>query len=426
MRLHVPGALPGERVAAIVEHRSPHRPEAWARLDQVLQPSPERVAPVCPAYGPCGGCPLQHLAYPAQVAWKRERVVAALAVHPSLGGVPVAACVPSPRPLGYRNQAKYVYGRTEARRLVLGAYVPRSHAILDMAGCQVVEPPLDEVAAVAREVLAARAVAPYDERTHAGLLRYVLLRASAAGDVLVTLVTARDEWPEARALAEELRAQAPRVLGVVQNVNPTIGNVLLGPTEIVLAGQASYEDAIGPVRVELTSRSFFQVNRDVAAEAYARVRSAAENLGAIDRAIDLYAGAGGIAFALAPTTREVLAIEENAAATRAASAFAARQGLAHVRFATGDASELLMSASSADLVVLNPPRSGCAPAVLAAVRRMRPRLVAYLSCDPQTLARDLDSLGRDLTVTDVTPLDMLPHTPHVEALALLVSSGSTP
>jgi 23S rRNA (uracil1939-C5)-methyltransferase len=422
--LHVAGLLPGERARVVVEHVSMHRTrgrgQSWARLETLLAPSPERVDPVCPAHGPCGGCPLQHLDYPAQVRWKGEQVVAALAGHPALAHVPVAACAPSPLALGYRNQAKYVYGwDRDARRLALGAYLPRSHELVDLAGCRVVEPPLEEVASTLRDLLEERAVAPFDEVRRTGLLRYVVLRANAGGEVLVALVAARRDWAEAPALAEELRARRPRVSGVVLNVNDGPGNALFGREEVLLAGRPSLEDQLGPARVELTARSFFQLNRGTAALAYQDLYAAAAAIAPLDRAVDAYAGAGGIAFSVAPLAREVVAIEENPAATAAGAAFAGRQGLG-VRFVTGDVAVMLEAVPSADLVILNPPRAGCAPAVLAAVGRLRPRLVAYLSCHPGTLARDLEALERSGLVTrEVRPYDMLPHTPHVEALALL-------
>jgi 23S rRNA (uracil1939-C5)-methyltransferase len=209
------------------------------------------------------------------------------------------------------------------------------------------------------------------------------------------------------------------VSGVVLNVNAGHGNVLFGPQERTLSGQPSLEDEIGPARVELASRSFFQLNRDTAGRAYADLQAAVAALGPVTRAVDAYAGAGGIAFSLGALAGEVVAIEESAAATAAAAAFARKRGLP-VRFETADAAEALERIPEADVVVLNPPRGGCATEVLAAVGRLRPRLVAYLSCHPGTLARDLEVLhGLGLRAVEVRPYDMLPHTPHVEALAML-------
>ena len=425
-RLHVAGALPGECVRATVAHVSPHAREqgrdAWAELEEIVSASPERVAPPCPVHRRCGGCPLAGWAYAAQIEWKRGLVVKAMA---ELAHVPVAACVLSPRPFGYRGNAKYVFGRDRDGRLVLGAYSPRSHEIVDMSGCSIGEPALAEVAAALLTLLGKYAVPSFDETRRTGLLRYVILRANVDGKVLVALVTGREDWPEAETLARELGAACPAVVGVVLNINSASGNALFGEQEHLLFGSATIEDTIGPVRVRLGPRSFAQANRLVAGRAYQDIVAAAARLGTIERAVDAYAGAGGIALALAPLAREVVAIEENPAACATAQAFLAERGPgdpgARVRFVTGDVADHLARVETADVVVLNPPRKGCAPAVLAAVVQLRPRLVAYLSCNPASLARDLAGLARlGLRTVAVTPYDMLPHTPHVEALALLV------
>ena len=426
-RLHVAGALPGERVRATVTHVSPHvlpqGRDAWADLEDIASSAPERVTPPCPAHHVCGGCPLANWAYAAQLKWKRELVAEAMAaqeVH-----APVAACLPSPHPFGYRANAKYVFGHDRDGRLVLGAYAPRSHEIVDMSGCPIGEPALAEVAAALLTLLAQHAVAPFDEIRRTGLLRYVILRANAEGKVLVALVTGRESWPQAETLARQLAAACPAVLGVVHNINSTRENVLFGEKEHLLFGSASIEDTIGPARVRLGPRSFSQANRLVAACAYQDIVAAAERLGSIDRVIDAYAGAGGIAMALAPLAREVVAIEENPAACATAQAFLAecRPGDpgARILFVAGDVADHVARVGRADLVVLNPPRKGCAAATIAAVAQLRPRLVAYLSCDPASLARDLAALARlGMPTVGITAYDMLAQTPHVEALALVV------
>jgi 23S rRNA (uracil1939-C5)-methyltransferase len=423
-RLHVAGALPGECVRARVAHVSPHARaqgrDAWAELEEIASASPERVAPPCPVQPRCGGCPLAIWAYAAQVEWKRDLVVEAMAGQ-GLAEVPIASCLPSPRPFGYRGNAKYVFGPDREGRLVLGAYAPRSHEIVDMSGCLIGEPALAEVAAALLTLLCKYAVAPFDEILRTGLLRYAILRANADGKVLVALVTGREGWPQAETLARELAAACPAVLGVVHNINSASGNALFGEQEHLLFGCATIEDSIGPARVRLGPRSFAQANRLVAGRAYQDIVAAAAGLGSIDRVVDAYAGAGGIALALAPLAREVVAIEENPAACATAQAFLVDRGPdRNVRIVIGDVADHLAQAGTAELVVLNPPRKGCSPAVLEAVVQLRPRLVAYLSCSPDSLARDLAALAcLGLRTVSVTPYDMLPHTPHVEALALL-------
>jgi 23S rRNA (uracil1939-C5)-methyltransferase len=425
LNLHVAGALPDERVRVQLEHLSAHvracEREAWGSLLGVLAPSPHRVQASCPAYGACGGCTLMELAYPAQLAWKRERVLAQLAGYPALAALPVDSCVPSPRVLGYRNQAKYVFGRAlDSGRPVLGAFAPRSHDVVDLAGCQVVEPVLDEARLALLAVLNENTVAPFDEVLRTGVLRYVVLRATAAGQVMATLVTARSDWADVETVALALCRRCPAMVSVILNVNESAGNALLGEHERVLVGQPSIEDTIADVRVRLSSRSFFQANRQVASQIYRDIVAAAP--AGIARAADVYAGACGIALALAAKVGEVVAIEDNPMATQAAAAFLAEQDAeaARVRVVTGDAARCLADIGDADFVVLNPPRKGCSAEVLAAVVRLRPPILAYLSCDPRTLARDLAVLAAaGAQVAQVTPYDMMPHTPHVETLALV-------
>jgi 23S rRNA (uracil1939-C5)-methyltransferase len=238
------------------------------------------------------------LAYPAQLAWKRARVLAQLTGHSPLATlVAVEACVPSPRTMGYRNQAKYVFGRArDTGRLVLGAFAPRSHDLVDLAGCQVVEPVLDEARQALLEVLIDNVVEPFDEILRTGVLRYGVLRATASGQVMATLVSARHEWADAESVARALCRSCPAVTSVILNVNASAGNALFGEHERVLVGQASIEDTIADVRVRLSSRSFFQANRQVASGIYRDLVAASPD--GIARAVDVYAGACGIALSL--------------------------------------------------------------------------------------------------------------------------------
>ena len=329
--------------------------------------------------------------------------------------------MPSPLTLGYRNQAKLVYGReADGGSPVLGAFAPHSHRVVDLAGCRVVEPGLEEVRGALLGLLLEKRIEPFDEQRRTSALRYVVLRATEAGRVLVAMVSARADWPEASAVARALAASCPAVAGVVLNVNPTTGNRILGDEERVLWGEGALDDAVGDVRVRLVARSFFQVNRHVAGRIYRDIVAAAP--ARLERAVDVYAGAGAIALSLAAKADEVVAIEENRAATAAAAQLIAEHGgdARRVRLVTGDAARCLEHVRAADFVVVDPPRKGCAPSVLAAAARLRPRLLAYLSCDPATLARDLASLvSRGARILRITPYDMMPHTPHVETLALV-------
>src|SRR6185436_7762697 len=187
LEIHVADLLPGERAEVAIDHASPHRPAAWGHVVRRLGPaSPDRVPPACPAFGRCGGCVWQHLAYPAQLAAKHARVAAALADLPAAPAI--APVVPSPAILGYRNKGKYVAGRA-GEQLVLGAYAPRSHRVIDTLGCRVVAPIIDEIATWLRGAAEAAALVAYDEARREGELRYAIVRESE-GDALVALVVA--------------------------------------------------------------------------------------------------------------------------------------------------------------------------------------------------------------------------------------------
>jgi 23S rRNA (uracil1939-C5)-methyltransferase len=419
VQVRIPGVLPGEQVTARVDHVSSHRPVAWATFQTIHTQSPDRVAPACLAYGRCGGCVLQHFAYRAQVAWKEQALHALVATHPHPDAAALLPAVASPDPFHYRNKSKLVAGLDRAGRPVLGAYAPRSHDVVDLAGCAIAQAPLDDVAADLRDILAAHRVVPYDERQLLGTLRYVILRASATGAVLVTLVTATETFPSGLAVAAALRARRPEVGGVVHNINPTRGNAIFGPRESTLAGARTLEDRIGGVRLSVSSQAFLQANRAVATLAYAAI-TAAVAPGADDVVVDAYAGVGGIALTLAPHVKRVVGIEEHAAAVDDAVTSAALNGVTNATFVVGDVAERLASVGAATVVVLNPPRKGCARPVLERTAALAPRVIAYLSCAPETLLRDLAVLhALGYRTRSVTPFDMLPHTPHLEALAIL-------
>jgi 23S rRNA (uracil1939-C5)-methyltransferase len=276
--LHVAGALPGETVSVAIEHDSPHGARSWATLvstaDLVGEPSPERVPPACPGHGRCGGCVLQHLAYPAQLTAKRRRVEQALA-DAGLHDPTVADVIASPHELGYRNKAKYVVAPRPGtdHGLLFGSYSPGTHSLVDMAGCQVPEPPLDAIARAAIRLAEHERTPGYDETARTGELRHLVVRANADGQVLVVLVTrTAAPIPQLRRVARALRAERPEVVGVVLHVNAGTGGAIFssgGHEDHLLDGASALSDTVGDVTLELSARAFFQVNRTQAARIYA-------------------------------------------------------------------------------------------------------------------------------------------------------------
>lgn len=453
IEIRTPDVLPGERAEVEIEHVSPHQACAWARLLRRLDaPAPDRVTPDCPAFGRCGGCVWQHLAYESQLARKRGRVVEALRAAGLAAAVdPI---IPAPRITGYRNKGKYVVGMGP-RGLVLGAYAPRSHAVVDTLGCQVVEPVIDRVAGIARQALAQSRLQPYDERARAGVLRYVIIRSGGDGRVLIGLVTtSRAARAHVLQVAETLAAHA-EVAGVVWTRNDATSSVLLTDDSECVAGRPTVVEHISGVAIELGLEDFFQVNRAQAARlyeeaarryaAYARRYAAnarryaanaryhadsAQQVATADArpvVVDLYCGVGGIAFALAGAGAAVLGVEANASAVRAAQHAAARAGLGdRVRFQVGAAEALARRTDEAiDTIVVNPPRKGLSSVVRAALVTISPSILLYVSCGPASLARDLVALvAAGWRIDQVTPVDLMPGTPQVETLVALSRARS--
>lgn len=415
--VHVADLLPGEQAEVALEHASPHKAEAWGRVARRIGPaSPDRVEPACPAFGRCGGCVWQHLAYPAQLVRKHDRVARALA--PLGPAIEVAAVVPSPSERHYRNKGKYVAARL-GRRLILGAFAPRTHAVIDTVGCQIVAPIVDEVAAWIRGAAEAAELAPYDEATRQGELRYAVVRASAAGEALAALIVAPGASPIRVEEVAAAVARHPAVRGVIALVNArTDGSIMPAEAEAMLAiGQPSLVETISGVEVEVGASEFLQVNRDQAQAIYDRVAvlaGAAEGV----RAIDLYAGLGGITFALARAGARVHAVEIDPTAVANLIRAAQRAGWGdRVSARAGDAAT---ARGATDVLVVNPPRKGLGARAREAIIALAPPTIVYVSCGPESLADDLVALTvAGWRVDTVEPFDLMPGTPQIETVVRL-------
>jgi 23S rRNA (uracil1939-C5)-methyltransferase len=384
----------------------------------------------CPHFPVCPGCPFASVPYPEQLRRKQAAIEAAFAAEPALASVAIEPISGSPRSQGYRNQAKLVFrarrrGR-ERPEIVLGVYRPGTHSVVPAERCPVHAPRLQPLLADLRAQVEALEIPVFDERTREGALRYALARVSTFGRVVhLTLVSATPRPPHLDRLIAHLRKRHPDLAAAFLCVNPTPGNALLSPDVRRLFGPPVLAERYGDVILESRPEAFFQANTPVAAQLYATaVRWLGPTPG--DIAADLYCGAGAIALHLAGRVAQVLGIESTSAAVEAARANAARLGAMNVRFRAGDAAQLeeivrAESLAPPSLVVVNPPRRGLAAEARAAIARMAPRRIAYVSCDPGTLARDLGRLADEGYETRrARAFDMLPQTPHVEALALAV------
>ncbi|TMV07306.1 23S rRNA (uracil(1939)-C(5))-methyltransferase RlmD [Paenibacillus thermoaerophilus] len=419
----VPGALTGEIVKARVAKIEPNYIQAT--LAEIETPSPDRVQPFCALYDQCGGCQMQHMSYEAQLRAKQEHVREAFARYAGLEQPPIRPILGMDNPLGYRNKASLQVGLADKDRLVTGLYSPNSHKLVDISGCPIQDPAINAVMEGVKRALKEVRVPVYHEKTRQGLLRTVVARVSRlTGKVQLTLVTSSRELPGKLVLIRHLRRELPQVVGISQNVNPGRTPLVFGEETIHLWGQEQLEEKLGSVKFSLSPRSFFQLNPIQTVKLYDAVKEAAALTGS-ERVVDAYCGSGTIGLWLAPQAKEIRGIELVPEAVEDACRNALASGADNATFHVGRAEKLLPAwvrdGFRPDVLVVDPPRTGCDDALLAAALEVKPERFVYVSCNPSTLAKDCAKLiAGGYRLEWIQPVDMFPHTSHVECCVLLV------
>ena len=431
MAVFVDQAVPGDRVEArIVKKRKQY---AEARVLALIRPSEDRVPAPCPYSGYCGGCKWQFLRYDRQLVYKRRHVAEALG---HIGGLPdadVHATLPADPIFGYRNKMEFscadrrwllpseMHRDDQDTAFALGLHVPGTfHKVLDIEAC-LLQPDLgNRLLAQARQGMRASGRPPYGLRSHVGFWRFLMLRHSVAYDQwMVNLITAEEDRDAVRPLAESLMAAHPQVVSVVNNVTRRKAAIAVGEFERPVAGAAKLKDRIGRFEFEISANSFFQTNTRSAALLYETVKSFAR-LSETETVVDLYSGTGTIAIFLADAAREVIGMEIVGSAVADARRNAQANQIENCRFIEGDIRDQLASlALSPEVLVVDPPRDGMHKDVVQEVLRIAPRRIVYVSCNPATLARDIALVKDHYRLAEVQPVDMFPHTWHIESVARL-------
>ncbi|WP_151736716.1 23S rRNA (uracil(1939)-C(5))-methyltransferase RlmD [Paenibacillus tengchongensis] len=448
--LFVQGALPGEKVRAKVLKTK--KQYGYAKLLELVQASSDRIAPPCPIYDQCGGCQLQHMDYTAQLAWKRQLVVDNLQrigklrvadaaagspdeVDPAAAladalqeGIIVRPTLGMDEPWRYRNKAQVPIGVTDGG-LVGGFYARGSHRIIDMETCLIQHEHNDAVVAAVKRLGSELGISAYSEETGRGLLRHVVVKkAFRTGQMMLVLVTNGRDIPHLDAWLGSIREELPQVASICQNVNTRQTNVIFGDETSTLWGSDVIYDYIGDVQFAISARSFYQVNPVQTEVLYGKTVEYAGLTGS-ETVIDAYCGIGTISLFLAQHADKVYGVEIVPEAIEDARANAALNGMKNVTFEVGASEDVIPAwkeqGVTPDVIVVDPPRKGCDPLLLETILAMQPERVVYVSCNPSTLARDLRVLeDGGYTTVEVTPVDMFPHTVHVESVALLVRDGT--
>ncbi|MGD8388856.1 MAG: 23S rRNA (uracil(1939)-C(5))-methyltransferase RlmD [Desulfobacteraceae bacterium] len=427
----VRGGIPGDLLRVRVYRKK--KGYAEARVLEVLKPSPDRIPPPCPYSGTCGGCTWQHVNYERQLAYKRSHVLEAVERIGGLEGVPVYETLPTERVFGYRNKMEFSFSDRRwllpeelddpaaEQGFALGLHVPGTfNKIIDVEACLLQAPRgndiLGEVKAFARK----SGLSAYGIKSHQGFWRFLTLRHSVSEDQWMVNAVTSEHRPEAmEPLTKSLHTQFPEIRTVVNNINTRRAAIAVGEREHVYAGDGVLEDHIGPYRFRISAASFFQTNTRGAETLYRTVTDYAGLTGS-ETVLDLYSGTGTIAIFLSPKARQVIGAELVRDAVEDAEQNCATNGVSNCRFIAGDLRETLSDLDrGADVLVIDPPRAGMHKDVLAGVLERACERVVYVSCNPATLARDLGVLSAAYRVEEIQPVDMFPHTYHVEAVARL-------
>ena len=391
-------------------------------IEEILQPSPDRVDDHCPVYKKCGGCAFRHISYEAELRHKAEFVQSNLR---RLGGLdPVMLPItPSPLVQGYRNKAQYPIREYDGK-IEAGFFAKRSHRVISCASCDLQPAFFEQILEYTKQFLEEYHISAYDEQTGKGKVRHLYIRyGEVSGEVMVCLVVNSERLPHAAEYVEGLLKVCPQVVSVVLNINREQNNVILGQKCITLYGKDTIEDTLCDVRFELSPLSFYQVNRQAAEKLYRLAAEMAQFEGN-ELLIDLYCGAGTIGLSMASKVRELIGVEIVPDAVENAKENAKRCGVENARFICADAKEAAAQLAAEnlhpDVIVVDPPRKGCDLEVLQAISAMAPKRLVMISCNSASLARDCKELGAlGYHLEKAAPVDLFPRTTHVEAVALL-------
>lgn len=422
MAVFVPMTAVGDRLETRVLKVA--KTHAFGKIEQILQPSPERVAPDCAYFSQCGGCVYRHLSYDAELHAKQQRVKDAVTRIGGFPDLPVREILGAEQSDGYRNKAQLPIGRGTDGEIVLGFYANHSHRIVSCDQCCLQPPAFAEAMDAFREWARLSGDEPYDEQTGKGRLRHLYLRqADATGEVMVCVVVNGNGVHKEPELVKLLRKKVPGLKSVVINSNRERTNVVLGKKSRVVWGQDHITDRLCGLEFHISPLSFYQVNRTQAERLYQKAAEYADLTGK-ETLLDLYCGTGTIGLSMAGSAGRVIGVEVVAQAVEDARENAVRNGIENAEFFCGDAAEaaakLRARGEKPDVVILDPPRKGCAPELLETVAQMQPQRVVYVSCDPATLARDLKRLAElGYEPQELTPVDMFPRTAHVESVVFL-------
>lgn len=373
----------------------------------------------CPVFKKCGGCQYLNLTYEEQLEKKKKELQRLLK-----GICPIHEVIGMENPWHYRNKVHAVFSHDRKGNPISGVYQENSHIVLPVESCLIEDEKADEIIGTIRGMLKSFKIRTYDEDTGYGLLRHVLVkRGFATGEIMVVLVTASPVFPSRNNFVKALRQKHPEITTVIQNINGRDTSMVLGDREQVLYGKGYIEDVLCGCRFRISARSFYQVNPVQTEVLYSKAMEYAGLTGK-ETVVDAYCGIGTIGIVASRKAKQVIGVELNPDAVRDAVRNVRANKIDNIRFYQGDAGDFLQKMAAngekADVVFMDPPRSGSTERFMAAAAAMGPKRIVYVSCGPDTLARDLKYLRKKgYRVEKGVGVDLFPWTGHVETVVLL-------
>ena len=373
----------------------------------------------CPYAKKCGGCQLQNMDYKRQLKFKQASVISLLGKFHRVNNI-----IAMENPYHYRNKVQAAFGLTRSGKIVSGVYQSSSHRIVNVDSCMTEDQTADEIIVAIRKMLPKFSILPYNEDSRKGFLRHVLVKRSfTTGQIMVVLVGATAIFPQKTKFTNALVSKFPEITTVVFNINPQKTSMVLGEREVVLFGEGYIEDRLCGLTFRISPKSFYQINAYQTETLYNTAIEYA-NLTENDIVLDAYCGTGTIGLVASKHAKQVVGVELNSDAVKDAKKNAKLNQITNTSFYNADAGEFMVALADAgekiDVVFMDPPRAGSDKNFLKSLLKLSPKRVVYISCNPTTQKRDLFTLTKGgYKVRKIQPVDMFPHTSHVETVVLL-------
>jgi 23S rRNA (uracil1939-C5)-methyltransferase len=429
MALFVKGAVPGDRVIAGVIKAKPNYAEA--RMEKMIEPSPQRIIPPCPYSEYCGGCTWQYIAYEQQLIYKQGFVADSLAHIAGINGLKMNEVLPSPRIFGYRNKMEFSFsdnrwrlpqeggGDSENTSFALGLHVPGTFdKVIDIEGCLLQEEEGNEILREVKRYARQSGMPAYGLKSHHGFWRYLVLRHSHHfNEWMVDIITSEERQGLAEGLASMLHGRFGQIVSIVNAVNTRKGGTAIGEWENTLIGDGSMREKIGPYSLRVSSRSFLQTNHHLSEPLYQAVKEFASLTGK-ETVVDLYCGIGMVSIFLASEASRIIGFDSSESAIADAGQNCELNGIDNCEFSCREVELLPCSEiGKPDVIITDPPRTGMHKKVIRHILHLLPDRIVYISCNPTTMARDIALLKEGYDLKAVQPIDLFPNTYHIEAVA---------